>query len=129
MKKIWNFTPHQINVIADASFDAAIRKYTADVDVKVVASIPSDGMLSAKITTGDGELVNGNIPTFVKKVTGCDQIPDCVGEDDIIVVSALYVSAFRATYGDDKRLFTIADPVYTEDGTKILGSRGICPAF
>jgi hypothetical protein len=127
--KIWNFTPHKLNIIADASFDASIRKYVANADVKVVTSIPSDGMLSAKITTGDGELVNGNVPTFVKKVTGCDPLPDTVGDDDIVVVSALYVSAYRATFGDDKRLFTVADPVYTEDGKTILGSRGICPAF
>ena len=62
-------------------------------------------------------------------MTGCDPLPDTVGDDDIIVVSALYVSAYRMTFGDDKRLYTVADPVYTADGTKILGSRGICPAF
>lgn len=127
--RVWNFTPHSVNIIADASFDAAIRKFTADDDVKVVTSIPSDGMLSAKITTGDGDVIMDSIPTFVKKVSGCDPLPDAVGDDDIVIVSALYVSAYRVTYGNDARLYTVADPVYSKDGRTILGSRGICPAF
>jgi len=48
---------------------------------------------------------------------------------DLYVVSALYASAVRAQGGDTSKLYTVADPVYTEDGRTVLGCRGICPAF
>ena len=129
MKKIWNATPHTINVIAEnIEFDATIRKYVCRGEVTVAMSIPSTGMLSAKIDTVDSEPIQ-NIPVFSKEVVGCDPLPTEMTDDDIIIVSALYASAYRKVHGDDRRLYTIADPVYTPDGKTILGSRGICPAF
>lgn len=127
---ILNFTPHDLCIVENCSYDPKIRKFTCtSEDLKIIKSIPSSGVLSARIDTVPGQPVNG-IPTFVKKVAGCDPIPPEVGPEDIIVVSALYASAFRQVYGDDTRLYTVADPVYDEsDPRRILGSRGICPAF
>ena len=128
---IFNYTPHQLVIVEEPYlYDSAIRKYTTNLDnLSVTAKIESSGVLSAKIETVQGDPING-IPTFVKKVTGCDPLPDEVGEDDIVVVSALYASAYRQVHGDDHRLYTVADPVYNADDPRmILGSRGICPAF
>lgn len=125
---IHNFTPHPVNIITGSTFDPSIRKYIADASTDPATVIPSSGMLSARLETVEAEAIN-DIPVFMKRVVGCDPLPDSVGDDDIIVVSALYVSAYRSVYGNTERLFTIADPVYTPDGKTILGCRGICPAF
>lgn len=128
---IHNYTPHAITIVQEPYlYDAKIRKYTTTLEnLSVAAKIESKGVLSAKIETVSGEPVNG-IPTFIKKVVGCDPLPDEIAADDIIIVSALYASAYRQVHGDDTRIYTVADPVYNEEDPRmILGSRGICPAI
>lgn len=66
------------------------------------------------------------LPIFNKKVQYCDPIPEGY---DIVIVSSLYANAYQKMYGEDTRLYTISDTVFSEDGRTILGSRGICPAF
>lgn len=126
-KRIYNGTPHAINIVTGAVFKAEIRKYVIPEgkEVTVVASIPSDGVLSAKIDTVDLPDIDG-IPVYGKSIVGCDPLPEGY---DLYIVSALYASAVRAQGGDTSKLYTVADPVYTEDGRTILGCRGICPAF
>jgi len=124
--KIFNGTPHDINIIDGSRFDPSIRKYVAaGKEVTMVTSIPSNGILSAVIETAEMEPING-IPVYGKKITGIDPLPEGY---DIYVVSALYASAMRQLGGDTSKLYTVADPVYSEDGRTILGCRGICPAF
>lgn len=128
MAKIYNGTPHSINIIRrEVVFKPEIRKFVvpSGKDVTVVASIPSDGVLSAKIDTVELPEIDG-IPVFGKAIVGCDPLPEGY---DLYVVSALYASAVRAQGGDTSKLYTVADPVYTEDGRTVLGCRGICPAF
>ena len=128
MCKIFNGTPHSINIVREAVFKPEIRKFVVpgnEEDVTVVASIPSDGVLSAKIDTVELPDVGG-IPVYGKSIVGCDPLPEGY---DIYIVSALYVSAMRAQGNDISKLYTVADPVYSEDGRTILGCRGICPAF
>jgi hypothetical protein len=122
MTKIFNGTPHSINVVNNGTFDASIRKFVTDTP-DVVVSIPSNGVLSAKIDTRDGDPIFG-IPTFKKAITGFDPIPDGY---DIVIVSALYASAAMANGQDMSKIFTIADPVYSTDGKTIHGCRGISP--
>lgn len=126
MKTFFNGTPHPINVVANGVSSPAIRKFVVPEGMapEITISIPSDGMLNAKIESVQADSING-VPTFGKKVIGCDPIP----EGDIIIVSALYVSAARAMGLDTARLYTVADPVYSPDGKTILGCRGICLAF
>ena len=128
--RVWNATPHSIRIMpaSAVTFNPEIRKWVAEADATPVAIIESTGMLSAKIDTVDADPIS-NIPVFDKKVVGCDPLPDGMTDEDIIIVSALYATAYKRTYGDDTRLYTIADPVYTSDGRTILGSRGVCPAF
>ena len=123
--RVFNGTPHNINIVTEARFDPTIRKYVADGEPSVVANIPSDGVLSAKIETAEGEPID-DIPVYGKKVVGCDPIPRGY---DVVVVSALYVAAAKLMGFDVSRLYTIADPVYTPDGKTILGCRGIAPAM
>jgi hypothetical protein len=123
--KIFNGTPHPINIVNAALYDKNIRKYIAPSNAEVVMSIPSDGVLSAQVDTVPGSPVNG-IPVYEKSISGCDPLPEGY---DIYIVSQLYVSAARACGMDTSKLYTVADPVYTPDGRTILGSRGICPAF
>lgn len=125
--KIFNGTPHAINVVTNGVFATEIRKYVVPdgTEPQIVASIPSNGVLSAVIDTVEVEPMDG-IPVYTKRISGCDSLPDGY---DIYIVSTLYVSAARACGMDTSRLYTVADPVYTADGRTILGSRGICPAF
>lgn len=127
---IYNATPHKIQIIPASAvkFNPDIRKWVAEADTAPVAVIEPTGMLSAKINSVDAEPISG-IPVFDKNVAGCDPLPSDMSAEDIIIVSALYATAYKRTFGDDARLYTIADPVYTSDGKTILGSRGICPAF
>jgi len=125
--KIFNGTPHAINVIVNCVSKPEIRKLVVvdGVAPEIIANIPSSGMLSAQIESVESAPI-ADIPIFEKKVTGCDPIPK---NYDIIIVSALYVSAARAMGLDTARLYTVADPVYSADGRTILGCKGICPAF
>ncbi len=125
-KSIRNFTPHSIKIVSQDSctFNPIIRKWVSD-NPQILAEIVSEGVLSAKIETVLGDTING-IPVFSKKISGCDPVP---ADGDIIIVSALFVSAARSYGYDTSRLYTVADPVYSLDGKTILGSRGICPAF
>ena len=122
MKKIFNGTPHAINVVEGSTFNASIRKY---VGGNVVLSIPSNGMLNAKINAVDLPAIDG-IPCFDKSFTGVDPLPEGF---DIYIVSALYASAAARNNVNMSKVYTVADPVYTEDGNSFLGCRGICPAF
>lgn len=122
MKKIFNGTPHAINVVKGASFNTSIRKYTGG---SVVLSIPSNGMLNAKISSTEESPVEG-IPVFGKAFTGVDPLPQGY---DIYIVSALYASAAIKAGMDMSKIFTVADPVMSDDGNSFIGCRGICPAF
>jgi phosphoribosylcarboxyaminoimidazole (NCAIR) mutase len=122
--KIFNGTPHSVNVVTNGTFSPEIRKFIADVP-EIIATILSNGVLSAKIDTITAAPING-IPVFEKKISGCDELPEGY---DIYIVSALYVSTARVAGMDTSKLYTIADPVYSLDGKTIHGSRGICPAF
>lgn len=122
MVKIFNGTPHPINVVENSVFNPAIRKYTGG---NVVLSIPSNGMLNAKVIAVDLPAIN-NIPCFGKYFSGVDALPEGF---DIYIVSAMYASAAKDAGVDCTKIYTVADPVYTEDGNSFLGCRGICPAF
>lgn len=126
MYKIFNGTPHAINIVAKNScrFDSGLRKWVSESPIILVSVPPSGKVLSAKITTAEAESKNG-IPVFDKKIEGYDPLPDA----DIIIVSALYASALQKAKADTSRVYTVADPVYSLDGKTILGSLGICPAF
>lgn len=122
MKKIFNGTPHAINVVSGSSFDPKIRKYTGG---NVLFSIPSSGMLNAKITTVNSGDIDG-IPVYSKQFTGVDPLPCGY---DIYIVSALYSGAAQKQGVDLAKIYTVADPVYSADGATVIGCRGISPAF
>lgn len=122
MTRVFNGTPHAINVVDGSVFNPSIRKYTGG---KVVFTIPSNGMLNAKLNVVDLDPIN-NIPVFGKSFTGVDPLPDGY---DIYIVSAMYASAARVGDVDMSKVYTVADPVYTDDGNSFIGCRGICPAF
>lgn len=122
VKKVFNGTPHAINVVEGAVFNPAIRKHTGG---KIVKSIPSNGMLNAIISSVKVDVMD-NIPVFDKQFTGVDPIPQGY---DIYIVSALYASAAKKAGMDMSKIYTVADPVYTEDGNSFLGCVGICLAF
>lgn len=130
MKKIFNGTPHEINIINRDTvvFNESIRKYTSDKP-EIITTIPKNYVLSAQIATeedGITETALGEIPTFKKKVVGCDSLPE---DYDIIIVSALYAHAAKLAGYDTTKLYTVSDPVYSTDGKTILGCLGICPVF
>ena len=126
---IINMTPHPVNIISpdDITFDPVIRKWVAPTGTTPVTTIPSSGVLNAKIDTIPGDPIDG-VPTFVKSITGCDPLPD-LGDGDFVIVSALFATAFRAMGGDCTRILLVADPVMTPDGKTFLGCRGLTPVF
>ena len=125
---IHNYTPHDVNIVKedDARFDASIRKFVADSSVTPVMSIPSEGMLSAKMDREYIGMVDG-CPMYRKVYRDVDPIPNYIGEDDKVIVSALYYTAYQTVYGNiDHRLVTIMDPVYdASDTRRTIGSIGI----
>lgn len=124
---IRNLTPHDVNIINNSEFSPEIRKYVYREGSTPNITIPSEGMLNAKINTIPGPEIDG-IPTFKKEIVGCDPLPE-LGPDDYVIVSALYASAVRATGGDTSKLLLVADPVMTPDGKTFLGCRGLAPIF
>lgn len=123
MNKVFNGTPHAINVVMNSTFNPTIRKYTGG---DVVYSIPSNGMLNAKVETVSWGIFDDNLPVYGKKFTGVDILPDGY---DVYIVSAMYASAAQRAGMDMSKIYTVADPVYTDDGNSFIGCRGICPAF
>lgn len=123
MKKVYNGTPHELNIVQGATFSPSIRKF---VGGDVVRTIPSDGALNAQIKTAEVFDESG-IPTFSKEILGCDEYPQ---EYDIVIVSALYASAYRAKYGTvPKSMRLVADPVMTDDGKTFRGCCGLAYPF
>ena len=142
MTKIFNGCAHNVNIITDVRYVEKIRKYVGD---KVVSTIFMNYMLSAVVRTKvgydiidygeilfDEEGLTGQssldvvIPTYEKEISNCDPLPPGY---DIYIVSALYASAADMMGMDTSKLWTICDPVYNPDGDRVLGCRGICPAF
>ena len=124
---IYNFTPHPVNIIEGATFSANIRKYTAPDGTTPTMTIPSSGVLNAKIDTIEDGNIDG-APIFRKTIVGCDELPE-LKDGDYVIVSALYASAYRATHEDRSKLLLVADPVMSEDGKTFLGCRGLAPLF
>lgn len=120
--KIFNGTPHAINVVQGAVFNPSIRKWTGG---DVIMSIPSNGMLNAKIDVVELTAID-EIPIFGKTISGCDLLPDGY---DMYIVSALYSSAILKTGADVSKVYTVADPVMNADGTTFVGCRGLAPLF
>lgn len=120
--RIFNYTPHSINFVEGAEFDSTIRKFTGG---EVVKEIPSNGMLNAKINSVEmGNIEGTNIPLYKQEIVGCDPIPAEVQEGDIVIVSALYASAYKAN-GGTFPLYGVKDPVMTNDGKTFRGCRGL----
>ena len=126
--RIWNFTPHSLNFYSESDTTPApkIRKLIINTGAKPVLTVPSDGMLNAKI---DYVKVDSNLPIveYAPKVTAVDSIPENIAEDDIVVVSALYISAYRIVHGTvDPRFRTISNPVYeNESNPRPIGCLGV----
>lgn len=124
-KKIYVGVPHDVDIISGAEFAPAIRKYVGGEIVKTLP-VSNGGILSAKIET---KLVSNEdgIPVFEKRVTGCDQYPSGY---DIVVVSALYASAYRQLHGDvPPSMRVVADTVMSEDGRTPRGCLGLAMPF
>ncbi len=120
MKKIFNGTPHSINIIDPSSvvFDEKNRKYVSANPI-IVKTIMSDGLLNARLEKRTGEKINGEISTVTTKVVTVDNLPDGY---DYYIVSALYLGAAKACGKDTGKFLTIGDPVYSVDGLKPMGT-------
>lgn len=124
---IINNTPHPIHIISadDIHFDATLRKWVAPDGTKPIITIPSSGVLNAKISTISSDPVDG-IPVFDKHIDGCDPLPD---DGNVHVVSALFASAAAKCGMDTSRIMLVADPVMTPDGRTFLGCKGLTKPF
>ena len=116
--KLYNGTPHNINIIKGAVLDSTDRKWKGG---EVIQVIPSDGMLSAKINSAQTSTI-GDIPVFSKQIQDCQDLPEGY---DYYIVSVLYATAYKAKYNNTDKLLVVADPVMTEDGKTFLGCTGL----
>lgn len=117
---IYNFTPHSINIIDGAEFDPSIRKWVGGEEVR---TIPSSGMLNAQLTSVEAGNIEG-IPLWQQEITGCDPLPGYIRAGDVVIVSALYATAYKAN-GGYFPLYGVKDPVMTFDGKTFRGCRGL----
>lgn len=127
--EIKNFTPHTINVYReeDVVFSSSHRKYFLKDGAKPVATLPSEGMLSAKIKYRRDTDING-IPIFSPQIESVDPIPE--GDSCFFVVSALYVSAVQMLGDDPSRLLTVSNPVYENtENPRPVGCLGLNTHF
>ena len=122
MSKIINLTPHNLDLIAGAEFDPAIRKYRGG---KTILTIPSSGMVNAKSaaqTEMDPISVEGvEIPTMsAPKWVSVDPLPEAE-KGTLFVVSALYVPACKELGIPTENLLTINNAVVADDNRTVLG--------
>lgn len=117
--RIYNGTPHSVDIVVGAVYSPAIRKF---VGGEVVRSIPSDGALNVRLNTPETGVLDGDIPLFVRTILSCDLLPEGY---DIIIVSAMYAQAYVDLHGVDDRLYTVSQPVMTGDGKTFRGCRGL----
>jgi hypothetical protein len=123
--KIFNGTPHNINIIDQSSctFNPSFRKWVSE-NPTITKSIPSNGMLNAKIESAITEVIEG-ITIYSKNIIDCDPLPK---DYDIYIVSAIYaVAAQKSNITED--VYVISEPVFDITGMKVLGCLGISKAF
>ena len=122
--KIFNGTPHEINIVAGAEFDSTIRKF---VGGEVINTIPSTKMLNAKIESVELMGFGKSLPLFDKDIVDCDEYPS---GPDVVIVSVIYASAYRKKFGFvPNSMYIVADPVMTSNGKTFLGCRGLAKPF
>lgn len=127
MAKIFNATPHAINIVSNGSFIPAMRKIALPEGVApaIIRSIPSNAVVSAKINKVEASEIDG-IPIQSQSVVGIDDLTEGY---DAYIVSAIYAVAARQLGRDTSKLYVIADPVFTTDGATIIGCRALAPAL
>lgn len=127
MSRVFNATPHEINIVRNGEFNAKIRKYVLPEgqELDVIASLLSQAMVSAKIDKDESGRLD-DIPIQAQKVVGIDPLPEGY---DAYVVSAIYAIAARQLDMDTSRLYIIADPVFSADGKTVIGCRALAPAL
>lgn len=112
---------HDVNVYKGSIYDPKIRKYRGG---ELITIIPYAGkMLSAKVAPATSETIRFDDMDIVlkspQKFIDVDSIPEGT-EDDLFVVSALYVAACKALGKDTSRLLTIGDTV-VDDMNHVIG--------
>lgn len=125
--KIFNGTPHPINIVSNGIFNPAMRKIVLPEGEPsaIVRSITSNAVVSAKINKVDAPDIDG-IPVQAQSVVGIDDLPEGY---DAYIVSAVYAVAARQLGRNTSKLYIIADPVFTTDGQTIIGCRALAPAL
>lgn len=117
--KLYNGTPHSINIIKGATLDSTDRKWKGG---EIIQIFPPNGMLSAKINSIQTDMLNGLIPVFSKEIVDCQELLEGF---DYYIVSVLYATAYKAKYGNTDKLLVVADPVMSEDGKTFVGCTGL----
>jgi len=125
MLKIYNGTPHKINIYKkeDTEYKPEIRKYIVKDGAKPIITIDSNGLLNAKIEYTEKE-VKDNITIYKMNATGVDTVPE---NYDIVIVSNLFATVAKDfnIEGVDK-LYTVANPVYdNSENPRPVGCLGL----
>jgi len=121
--KIYNATSSKITILYKGcyKYDKAFDKYVINTMPIVIAKIPSDLVLTARLKTTEMHLPNG-IPVYEQYVTSIDKLPKGF---DAYIVTAIYASALKR-HKFDRNIYILDEPVYTRDGLAVIGYRGLC---
>ena len=118
-----NLTAHAVTVYAACVVHKdSTRHLVLNDGAKPVAEFPSKGIYSAKRT--DVLLAEaGGVP--VSKATfEAGPLPEGIGEDDLVIVSAMASAALRAA-GYKGLLAGVSQPVLDKEGGRIVGCLGL----
>lgn len=132
MTKIWNLTPHTINIYSGRDVTAqviagrATGKYIANSGAEPERIFPSDGVLRCAVDREEMPFLDG-IPVF-KNTYGPFQGVPPLTTGDAIIVSAICGLSPEATELKNKGIWVLGPgaQVVGTDGKTILGCVGLC---
>lgn len=120
----FNGTPHSINLVSGAVYRQDIRKHVGGEEIAVIP--PSGILLSARLATVPCFYLGGGVEVARQVAVACDELPEAALGADLVVVSAMYATAYRQLHPQSKvRLATIRDLVVESvENPRPVGCRG-----
>lgn len=120
--RVYNGTAHDIHIVSGAELDSTDRKWKGG---KVFKTIPKSEQMLNVIFAGATPVpthIIGVMPIFETKIKAIDPLPEGY---DVYIVSAMYGTAYREKYPEEKRLYGAYAPVMSSDGKTFVGCLGL----
>ena len=127
--KVLNLTQHPLYLydMKDSFKSPILRKFVLkDDNCKPIKTIPSYKTCSVNMKTRAFSYIEG-IPVFDNEIFSLDPLPESDDPFTIYIVSSYYAQAYYTLYPHDEKtqIYTVSGVIYTSDGRKNIGIRGI----